>query len=66
MYQPINRVPVASQKITLLKFLWSVLEAYGSRYVFVTLEKHMKECGALDNHLVFLIKGIAEQYFKLG
>lgn len=43
----------------------SFLETYLSWLVFVSLEKHVKECGALDNHLIFLIKAIAEQYFQV-
>lgn len=42
-----------------------VLESYISKDVFTSLSVHMLEYGPLENHLVLLIKAIAEKYLQV-
>ena len=45
--------------------LQSVLKTFLGKTIFDTLNEHMLECDPADNHLILLIKAIAEKYLQV-
>lgn len=52
-------------RVTCNGLMQSVLQTYLFKPVFSGLDNHMKEFGPMENHLVFLIKAIAEKYIQV-
>ena len=50
--------------ITKYKIVSKVLETYASKDIFTDLDQHVKNFTPLENHIVFLIKAIAEKYIQ--
>ena len=47
------------------ELVYSVLSGYTTKAVFPQLNKHMLETGPLENHVLFLIKAVAEKYLQI-
>lgn len=43
----------------------SVLQSYVNKPIFMSLTDHMNDTGGFNNHLIILIKVIAEKYLKV-
>lgn len=52
-------------RVTLNELMQSVLETYLMRNIFSKLDNHIKDFGPMENHLIFLIKAIAEKYLQV-
>lgn len=52
-------------RVTGHNLIQSVLQTYLNKPIFSALDNHMKECEPLDNHLILLIKAIAEKYLQV-
>jgi hypothetical protein len=55
----------AISSVKCYEMVQSVLKSYINKDVFVSLAEHMLECEPLSNHVILLIKAVAEKYLQV-